>query len=131
MQGIHIINLGILFVMLLFGILAVLWSMVYVNKKKRNKVANSNRKFRKKTQQTEEDMIMKNMLESINYNNNSLEFDINPDNILQLKAGKKVLEDILKAGIKVFDKKDVYDMLTKIDCLIKEKENNISPALRK
>ena len=65
---------------------------------------------------------LKIMIESITYRNNSMEFDLNSDDLDELKAGKIILESLLDSNLKVLHKNDLISMITKINTLIVKKE---------
>ncbi|MCL2064835.1 MAG: hypothetical protein FWG98_10775 [Candidatus Cloacimonetes bacterium] len=93
-------------------ILLFLYMMKGLKQKRKKNISSNN--------ETENQKIaMKKMLESIDYKNGSMEFDIDIDNINDLKAAKTILEDLMKSNLNVFDTKDIQEMLEKINELIK------------
>ena len=112
---------SVIFIALPIVVIALL--VIYVVKAKKE-IKNKSNTFpiSQSKEEIEISQTMKKMLESIDYANNSMVFDLDPDNIIELKAAKKIIKDIMKSNLNVFDTRDLNDMLLKIENLIGSRE---------
>ena len=75
----------------------------------------------KKKKKNKENDVLRKMIESIDYKNKSMEFDIDFEDINQLHAAKKILEMMIDSNLSVLQKDDLLAMLMQINKLIDTK----------